>query len=151
MAEDGAAQSTATWPLVKFSFQVKWDDAELIFQEVTGLSSETQVIEYRGGNSKVYSTVKMPGIQKFGNITLKKGIFKGDKALWDKYNLIKMNTIKRSTTLISLLDETNAVAMSWKLLNAFPCKMTVSDMKADANEIAVETMELAHEGLSLSA
>jgi phage tail-like protein len=151
MAEDGAAQSTATWPLVKFSFQVKWDDAELIFQEVTGLSSETQVIEYRGGNSKVYSTVKMPGIQKFGNITLKKGIFKGDKALWDKYNLIKMNTIKRSTILISLLDETNAVAMSWKLLNAFPCKMSVSDMKADANEIAVETMELAHEGLSLSA
>ena len=151
MAEDGAAQSTATWPLVKFSFQVKWDDAELIFQEVTGWSSETQVIEYRGGNSKVYSTVKMPGIQKFGNITLKKGIFKGDKALWDKYNLIKMNTIKRSTILISLLDETNAVAMSWKLLNAFPCKMSVSDMKADANEIAVETMELAHEGLSLSA
>jgi phage tail-like protein len=151
MADDGAAQSAATWPLVKFSFQVKWDDAELIFQEVTGLSTETQVIEYRGGNSKVYSTVKMPGIQKFGNITLKKGIFKGDKALWDKYNLIKMNTIKRSTILISLLDETNAVAMSWKLLNAFPCKMTVTDMKADANEIAVESMELAHEGLSMSA
>ncbi len=151
MADDGSAQSTATWPLVKFSFQVKWDDAEYIFQEVTGLSSETQVIEYRGGNSKVYSTVKMPGIQKFGNVTLKKGIFKGDKALWDKYNLIKMNTIKRSTILISLLDETNEVAMSWKLLNAFPSKITVSDMKADANEIAVETMELAHEGLSLSA
>jgi phage tail-like protein len=151
MADDGSAQSTATWPLVKFSFQVKWDDAEYIFQEVTGLSSETQVIEYRGGNSKVYSTVKMPGIQKFGNITLKKGIFKGDKTLWDKYNLIKMNTYKRSTILISLLDESNAVAMSWKLLNAFPTKMTVSDMKADANEIAVETMELAHEGLSLSA
>ncbi|MDP3468460.1 MAG: phage tail protein [Daejeonella sp.] len=149
MAEDGLAQSTATWPLVKFSFQVKWDDAELIFQEVTGLSSETQVIEYRGGNSKVYSTVKMPGIKKFGNITLKKGIFKGDKALWDKYNLIKMNTIKRSTILISLLDEGNEVAMSWTLLNAFPCKMTVSDMKSDANEIAVETMELAHEGLSI--
>ena len=151
MADEGSAQSTATWPLVKFSFQVKWDDAEYIFQEVTGLSSETQVIEYRGGNSKVYSTVKMPGIQKFGNITLKKGIFKGDKTLWDKYNLIKMNTYKRSTILISLLDESNAVAMSWKLLNAFPTKMTVSDMKADANEIAVETMELAHEGLSLSA
>jgi len=149
MAEDGAAQSTATWPLVKFSFQVKWDDAELIFQEVTGLASETQVIEYRGGSSKVYSTVKMPGIKKFGNITLKKGIFKGDKALWEKYKLIEMNTIKRSTILISLLDEKNSVAMSWTLLNAFPCKMTVSDMKADANEIAVETMELAHEGLTI--
>ncbi|MBW4891597.1 phage tail protein [Mucilaginibacter sp. HMF5004] len=149
MADDGSAQSAATWPLVKFSFQVKWDDKELIFQEVTGLSSETQVIEYRGGSSKVYSTVKMPGIQKFGNITLKKGIFKGDTALWDNYNLIKMNTIKRSTILISLLDETNAVAMSWTLLNAFPCKITVTDMKSDANEVAVETMELAHEGLTI--
>jgi phage tail-like protein len=149
MADDGSAQSAATWPLVKFSFQVKWDDKELIFQEVTGLSSETQVIEYRGGSSKVYSTVKMPGIQKFGNITLKKGIFKGDTALWDNYNLIKMNTIKRSTILISLLDESNAVAMSWTLLNAFPCKITVTDMKSDANEVAVETMELAHEGLTI--
>jgi phage tail-like protein len=149
MADDGSAQSAATWPLVKFSFQVKWDDKELIFQEVTGLSSETQIIEYRGGSSKVYSTVKMPGIQKFGNITLKKGIFKGDTALWDNYDLIKMNTIKRSTILISLLDESNAVAMSWSLLNAFPTKITVTDMKSDANEVAVETMELAHEGLTL--
>jgi phage tail-like protein len=149
MADDGSAQSAATWPLIKFSFQVKWDDKEIIFQEVTGLTSETQVIEYRGGSSKVYSTVKMPGIQKFGNITLKKGIFKGDTTLWDNYALIKMNTIKRSTILISLLDESNAVAMSWSLLNAFPCKITVTDMKSDANEVAVETMELAHEGLTL--
>jgi phage tail-like protein len=149
MADDGSAQAAATWPLIKFSFQVKWDDKEIIFQEVTGLSSETQTIEYRGGSSKVYSTVKMPGIQKFGNITLKKGIFKGDTALWDKYNLIKMNTIKRSTIIISLLDESNAVAMSWSLLNAFPVKISVTDMKSDANEVAVETMEVAHEGLTL--
>ena len=151
MADDGSAQSAATWPLVKFAFQVKWDDAELIFQEVTGLSSETQVIEYRGGSSKTYSTVKMPGIQKFGNVTLKKGIFKGDKALWDKYGLIKMNTYKRSTIVISLLDEAQAVAMSWTLLNAFPSKITVTDMKADGNEVAVETLELAHEGLSITS
>jgi phage tail-like protein len=150
MADDGSAQSAAVWPLVKFAFQVKWDDTEFIFQEVTGLSSETQVIEYRGGNSKAFSTVKMPGIQKFGNVTLKKGIFKGDKALWDKYNLIKMNTYKRATIVISLLDEAQAVAMSWTLLNAFPSKLTVTDMKSDGNEVAVETMELAHEGLSIT-
>ncbi|OXA95887.1 phage tail protein [Flavobacterium hercynium] len=149
MADDGSTQSAATWPLVKFSFQVKWDDAELIFQEVTGLSSETQVIEYRGGSSKVYSTVKMPGIQKFGNVTLKKGMFLGDKALWDKYNLITMNTYKRATITISLLDEKNDVAMSWTLANAFPVKITVSDMKSDGNEVAVESIELAHEGLKI--
>lgn len=151
MADDGKTQSAATWPLVKFSFQVKWDDAEFIFQEVSGLSSETQVIEYRGGNSKVYSTVKMPGIQKFSNVTLKKGIFKGDKNLWDKYGLIKMNTYPRATITISLLDEANAVAMSWTLTNAFPVKITVTDMKSDGNEIAVESMELAHEGLKIVA
>lgn len=151
MAEDGSAQSAATWPLVKFSFQVKWDDAEFIFQEVTGLSSETQVIEYRGGSSPVYSTVKMPGIQKFSNVTLKKGMFKGDKNLWDKYNLIKMNTYKRATITISLLDESQAVAMSWTLTNAFPTKITVTDMKSDGNEVAVESMELAHEGLKIAS
>jgi phage tail-like protein len=149
MADDGSKQSTATWPLVRFSFQVMWDGTEIIFQEVTGLSSETQVIEYRGGSSKTYSTVKMPGIQKFGNVTLKKGTFKGDTKLWDSYNSIKMNTYKRSAITINLLDEANAVVMTWNLLNAFPAKITVTDMKADANEIAVESMELAHEGLSI--
>ena len=91
----------------------------------------------------------MTCIEKFGNVTLKKGIFKGDKNLWDNYNKIKMNTIKRSVITISLLDESNAVAMSWKLLNAFPSKIVVTDMNSDANEVAVETMELAHEGLDL--
>ncbi|ASZ12271.1 phage tail protein [Chitinophaga pendula] len=150
MSDNGAAQSAATWPMVKFSFQVKWDDAEIIFQEVSGLTSETQVIEYRGGSSKIYSTVKMPGIQKFNNVTFKKGTFKGDKTLWTKYAGIAMNTYKRSTILISLLDEKNEVAMSWTLKNAFPVKITVTDMKSDANEAAIETMEVAHEGLSMT-
>ncbi|PSL45366.1 phage tail-like protein [Chitinophaga niastensis] len=150
MADDGSKQSQATWPMVKFSFKLMWDGKEIIFQEVTGLTSETQVIEYRGGSSPVYSVVKMPGIAKFNNITLKKGIFKGDTTLWDNYDLIKMNTIKRSTIVISLLDETGTAAMNWTLTNAFPCKMTVTDMKSDANEVAVETMEVAHEGLHLT-
>lgn len=151
MADDGSRQSQTEWPQVKFSFQVKWDGSEMVFQEVTGLSSETQVIEYRRDNSKIFSPIKMPGIQKFGNVTLKKGIFKGDKALWDKFNAIKMNTVKRSNITINLLDETNAVAMSWTLTNAFPSKITSTDLKADGNEIAIETIELAHEGLTLSS
>lgn len=149
MAETGKEQSKSTWPLVKFQFSVKIGDKEAFFQEVTGLSAEIQQIEYRAGNSKEYSTVKMPGIKKFGNITLKKGLFKDDKGFWDLYNKVVMNTFERLTITISLLDEKNGVAMSWKLANAFPCKITVTDMKADANEPAVETMEIAHEGLSI--
>ncbi len=150
MAEDGSTQSASTYTLVKFAFQVKWDDAEFVFSEVSGLNAETQVIEYRGGSSKTNSTVKMPGLLKYGNVTLKKGMFKDDKAMWEKFKALNMNTIKRATILISLLDEEKNVAMSWTLLNAFPVKITVTDMKSDASEVALESIELAHEGLSLT-
>ena len=73
MGDDGSAQSTSVWPLPKFYFQVKWDQEELSFQEVSGLDIEAQPIEYRHGNSKEFSTIKMPGIKKNGNITMKKG------------------------------------------------------------------------------
>ena len=148
--ETGKEQSKTTWPLVKFAFRVKIGDKEIMFQEVTGLNSEAGVIEYRAGSSKVFSTVKMPGIKKYGNITLKKGIFKEDKDLWDLYNQVVMNTFERKKITISLLDEANKEAMNWELTNAFPCKMTVTDMKSDDNNAAVESMELAHEGLSLA-
>jgi len=150
MADDGSIQSQNIWPLARFQFRVVYDNMEFIFQEVTGLSNETQVIEYRHNNSKVFDTIKMPGIQKLGNVTLKKGIFKGDDDLWKNFNAIK-NTTKKTTVVISLLDESNAVAMSWNLTNAFPTKITATDMKADSNEVAIETMEIAHEGLTISS
>ena len=149
MAESGKEQSKTTWPLVKFRFSIKIGDKEAFFQEVTGLSVETQPIEYRKGNSPEFSTIKMPGIQKFGNVTLKKGIFKDDTSFWDLYNAVKMNKVKPLVIVISLLDENNDVAMSWQLANAFPSKITAADMKSDANDLAVESMELTHEGLSL--
>lgn len=150
MAETGKEQSKSTWPLVKFQFAVKIGDKEAFFEEVTGLSAEIQQIEYRAGDSREFSTVKMPGIKKFGNVTLKKGIFKDDKGFWDLYKKVTMNNFERTTVTISLLDEKGSVAMAWKLANAFPAKITVTDMNADGNEAAVETMELAHEGLTLA-
>lgn len=150
MAETGKEQSRSTWPMVKFQFSVKIGDKEAFFQEVTGLSAEIQQIEYRAGNSREFSTVKIPGIKKFGNVTLKKGIFKDAAGFWDLYKKVTMNTFERKTITISLLDEKDSVAMSWTLANAFPSKITVTDMKPDANEPVVETMEIAHEGLALA-
>jgi phage tail-like protein len=150
MADDGSQQSASIWPLVKFAFKVMWDGTEIIFQEVSGLAAETTPIEYRGGSSKVYSTVKMPGLLKYGNVTMKKGIFKGDSALWDKFNALKMNTIKRVTIVINLLDESAGVAMTWTLHNAFPIKITGTEMKSETNEVAIESIDVAHEGLVIS-
>ena len=150
MADDGSAQSTSVWPISKFYFQVKWDSEVMSFQEVTGLDVEAQVIEYRSGDSPVFSTVKMPGIQKSGNVTMKKGVFKSDNKFWDWFNKIKMNTIARVPVTISLLDETGAPTMVWTLANAWPTKITGTDLKSDGNEAAIETIEIAHEGLTIA-
>lgn len=150
MADDGSAQSTVDWPLPKFHFQVKWDSTVMSFQEVSGLDIEAQPIEYRKGDSPQFSVIKMPGLQKTGNVTMKKGVFKSDNKFWAWFNEIKMNVIKRIPVTISLLDEKGGVTMVWTLANAWPTKITGTDLKADGNEVAVETIEIAHEGLTIA-
>ncbi len=150
MADDGSAQSTTVWPLPKFYFQVKWDTEVLSFQEISGLDIEAQPIEYRHGDNPVFSTIKMPGIKQFSNITMKKGVFKSDNKFWDLINQIKMNTIKRVPVTISLLDEAGAPTMVWTLENAWPSKITSTDMNAEGNEVAVEEIEIVHEGLTIA-
>ncbi len=147
----GEAQD-AVWPLPKFYFTVSLgsQDSTVSFQEVSGLDTETQPIEYRHGDNPVFSTIKMPGIVKTGNVTLKKGIFVNDNNFWKWYDAIKMNTIKRETVVIQLLDESAKPTMTWTLTNAWPTKITGTDLKSDANEVAVESLELAHEGLTIA-
>ncbi len=139
------------WPLPKFYFSVDIGGVgdDLPFQEVSGLDTESQPIEYRAGNNKEWSVIKMPGLKKTGNVTLKKGVFAKDNKFWDWYSQIKLNTIKRQTVTIKLLDENGGNTMVWKLANAWPTKITGTDLKAEGNEVAVETLEMAHEGLTI--
>lgn len=150
MADDGSSQNNI-WPLPAFYFKVDLGDKGVIsFKEATGMDMESEIIEYRAGDSAVHSKIKMPGLKKYSNITLKKGIFKGDNKFWDWINEIKLNTIKRQTVTLSLLDETNNPTMVWTLTNAWPTKISTDGLKADGNEVAIETMELAHEGITLA-
>ncbi|MEM7470792.1 MAG: phage tail protein [Pseudomonadota bacterium] len=148
---DESTKSAPTWPLPKFNFQVKWDDAEMAFQEVTGLDVEIEPLEYRAGNNPVFSKIKMPGMVKTRNVTLKKGVFAKDNAIWDWLTAIKMNTIERKTVTISLLDEAGAPTMVWALINAFPVKVSSTDLKAEGNEVAVESIEIGHEGIRIGS
>ena len=150
MADDGSKQSTNVWPLPKFYFQVKWDKNEMNFQEVSGLDIQSEEIKYRHGNSPVFSVIKMPGMKKFGNITMKKGVFKGDNKFWDWLNQIKLNTIKRVPVTISLLDEAGKPTMVWTLTNAWPTKISSTDLKSEGNEVAIESIEIVHEGLTIA-
>uniref|UniRef100_UPI004048C750 phage tail protein n=1 Tax=Roseivirga sp. TaxID=1964215 RepID=UPI004048C750 len=152
MATDDGSTEGSTWPMPKFRFEVNFGDKEqnVCFQEVSGLEAENQVIEYRASNSPQFSTIKMPSIAKYDNVTLKRGVFVKDNNFWNWYNQIKMNMIKRQTVTIKLLDEGGNPTMTWTLNNAWPTKITGTDLKSDGNEVAVDTIEIAHEGLTVA-
>jgi phage tail-like protein len=139
------------YPLPKFHFLVKWDPGVRAgFTEVTGLDIQIEAIEYREGSSPEYSKVKMPGMRKFSNLTLKRGTVAGDSDFYKWVQNINLDAaVERRDITISLLDETHAPVMSWKAKQAFPVKLAASDLKSDGNEVAIESIEIAHEGLSL--
>lgn len=152
MPKDIENAEGATWPLPKFRFEVDLGDElkGISFQEVSGMDVENQIIEYRNSNSPLFSTEKMPGIAKYGNVTMKRGVFVNDNSFWDWHSQIKKNLIKRRTIIIKLLDEGGNITMQWTLSNAWPTKITSTDLKSDANEIAIDTIEIAHEQLIIS-
>ncbi len=137
------------YPLPKFHFLVEWGGTKIGFSEVSGLDVETEVIEYRDGLQPTYSKRKMPGMQKYSNITLKRGVFQSDNEFYDWWNTVKLNTIERRDIVISLLNEEHEPVVTWKVINAWPVKVQSTDLKSDGNEVAIETLELAHEGLTI--
>jgi len=145
-ADDGSKEGS-TWPMPKFRFEVDLGPSitKVAFQEVSGMDVENQVIEYRDSNSPLFSTMKMPGIVKYGNVTMKRGVFVNDNTFWNWHQQISMNTVKRVPVIIRLLDEAGGVTMQWTLNNAWPTKITSTDLKSDGNEVAVDTIEIAHE------
>jgi phage tail-like protein len=118
------------------------------FQEVSGLDAEVDIIEYRHGDSPVFSTIKMPGLRKFTDVTLKKGTFTGDVAFFNWFNEIQLNTIARKNVQIMLLNEKGEAQIIWTLTNAFPKQVQGTDLNSSSSEVAVETLVLAHEGIA---
>ena len=142
--------TTTKYPLPGFYFSVSWEEGKtVVFSEASGLNASTEVIEYRDGESKVFSTIKMPGIMKYDNVSLKRGSLAGDNTLFDWFNSIKYNTVDRKTVTISLLNEEHKPVITWMLENAFPIKIDSGTLNAKTNEVLIETLELAHEGLKI--
>lgn len=140
---------TAQYPLPVFHFIVEWGGKRVGFSEVSGLTQENQPIEYRDGSFPEYSSIKMPGLRKFSNIILKRGIVKNDNDFFKWLSTVKLNTVERRDLVISLLNEEHQPVMVWKVHNAFPVKVEGPQLKASGNEVAIETIEVAHEGLEL--
>jgi phage tail-like protein len=139
----------AEYPMPKFHFQVQWGGTKIGFTEVTGLEVTTEKIEYRDGASKEYHKIRMPGMQTFGDLTLKRGVFAGDNEFYAWWNTVALNTVERRDITISLLNESHDPVVVWKVKNAWPTKVTSTDLNASGNETAIETLVLTHEGLTM--
>lgn len=136
------------YPMVGFHYIVRAGFSQVSFSEVSGLDIETEVIEYRNSASPEYNKIKMPGLRKFSNITLKRGIFKGDDELFRWFNTTNLNTVERRDITVSLLDENHLPVVNWVIKNAFPIKVQGPTLKSDGNEVAIESIEMAHEGIT---
>ena len=136
-------------PFVNFNFLV--ESGGIIaagFSEITGMNGEVQAVEYREGRDPNSNTRKLPGLSKYGNVTFKKGVvIEQDFFKWFKSGVD--GDVIRMDLSILLLDEQRQEKVRYNLTSAWPVKFTAPDMKAAANEIAVQSLELAHEGLRI--
>ena len=119
------------------------------FQEAIGLNVEAEVIECRASD-RAFSTLKLPFMSMYSNVILKKGVLANDNNIFDWFSQLGLNTIKRETVTICLLDETEKPTMVWTLSNAFSVKLAGTEVSAVDNETAVETIELAHTGITIT-
>lgn len=113
------------------------------FQEVEGLGASIDVIEYRTGNEKMPQPRKLPGLRKFTNVTLKRGLI-ADLRLWTWIDTYPPDP---RTVTITLLDETRAPVMRFVLHRAWPCRWSGPHLHSTHSLLAVEAVELCHEGL----
>lgn len=137
------------YPLVTYSFLVEWGGTKIGFTEVSGLDFETEVVEYRDGANPRYTKIKRPGQTKYSNITLKRGTFEGDNEYYAWWEKIEQNRTERRPITIKLLNENRQPIVTWDVQNAWPSKVQSTGLKADGSEVAIETMEIVHEGLTV--
>lgn len=137
-------------PFAGFNFLVEIDGiTRAAFSECSGLSTDTDPIEYRDGSDDI-SVRKVPGLKKFANLSLKRGMTK-DLELWNWRKKVLDGATERKAGSIVLLDEARQPALRWNFKEGWPTKWEGPSMNSTGNEAAIETLEIAHEGIELEA
>jgi phage tail-like protein len=133
-------------PYKVFRFRVEIDGlTAAAFSEVSGLESETTVIEYRAGTDPNLAR-KLPGLTKYPNIVLKRGVTQ-DAELWSWRKRVIDGNVDRRNGSIVLQDDSGQDQVRWNFHNGWPCKLQGPSLNAHGNDVAIETLEIAHEGI----
>jgi phage tail-like protein len=135
-----------TDPFAAFNFLVEIENiAKAAFSEVTGLAVEVAAIEYREGSENRLTVRKLPGLAKYSNIVLKRG-FTTDLSLWKWIKSVLDGNAVRAAVTIVLLNDQRQPVVRWHVREAWPCKYEGPNLNAQGNDVAIETLELCHEG-----
>ena len=136
-------------PYRAFNFRIEIDNLTVgAFSECSGLSSDGDAVDYREGTDIPLNVRKLVGLRKYANIMLKRG-YTQNTELWDWYTNIVNGIPDRRNGTIILMDEARNDVMRWNIENAWINKIEGPTFKANGNEIAMESVELVHEGLTL--
>ena len=136
-------------PYANFNFLVEIDGiVKAGFSEVSGLTTDTNVIEYREGSDPIHVR-KLPGLIRYTNIVLKRGITQ-DTSLWNWFKTVLNGNVQRANGSIVLLDSARNPVLRWNFVNGWPCKWEGPYLNGKTSEVAIETLEIAHEGLDLA-
>lgn len=138
-------------PYRSFNFQLQIDGVPLGgFSEASGLTAEGDAVDYREGTDLQSNVRKLVGLRKYANITLKRG-YTQDKSLWLWHLAIVNGTPDRRNVTIVLMNEAHQPVLRWHVENAWVNKIEGPSFKAAGNEIAMESVEIVHEGLTIEA
>lgn len=133
-------------PYGNYNFLVELDGiTRAAFHEASGLDSAIDVIEHREGGSNT-TNMKLPGLTKYSNIVLKWGIT-DDHELYDWHQQCVDGNVVRKNGSVVLLDRQGNEKVRWNFMNAWPSKWTGPSFTAEGNDVAIETLEIAHEQL----
>lgn len=136
-------------PIVSSWFGVEFQGQVVgAFRECSGLGSENEVVEYKASGPKgEYIIKKVPGRMKWNNVTLKRGITDA-MDMWKWRKLVEEGKIKdaRKNGSIVMFSSQGVEVARWNFVNAWPSKLTGPTANATNNEVAIEEMEITHEG-----
>jgi phage tail-like protein len=135
-------------PYRSFNFEVLVDGVRSAFSECSGLTAEGDAVDYREGTDLQPNVRKLVGLRKYTNIMLKRG-YTQDNSLWQWYANIANGVADRRNVTITLLNEERQAVIRWHAENAWINKIEGPSFKASANEVAIESVELIHEGLTM--
>lgn len=131
-------------------FSVDWGGSSAGFTEVSGLGLELDVVPHRNGSSPDAAAALLPGQRLFSPVVLRRGIVPGDNDFFHWINSAQFQQIERRDVTIHLLNQRHEPVVSWKLRNAFPTRLDYAPLQALGGEVAVESLTLVHEGLTVT-